>query len=135
MTLPSISHLIQDFKYMTINLGYLKNMSKDVQAILYLNIFICFGANAIFLYLLDDACVHVSCIKREILYLKGKNVMHVLPRTLHLSVRNNSQIPVRNKYPQLKELFRIISNDIHNNNEINQNIKIKSIFIKVKEGI
>lgn len=44
-------------------------------------------------------------------------------------------MPVRNKYPQLKELFRIISNDIHNNNEINQNIKIKSIFIKVKEGI
>lgn len=74
MTLPSISHSIQDIKYMTINLGYLKNMSKDVQAILYLNIFICLGANAIFLYLLDDVWVHVSCIKREILYLKGKNV-------------------------------------------------------------
>ena len=29
----------------------------------------------------------------------------------------------------------MISNDIHYNNEINQNIKIKNIFIKVKEGI
>lgn len=50
---------------------------------------------------------------------------HVLPRTLHLSIRNNSQIPVRNKYPQFKEWFRIISNVIPNNNEINQNRNIK----------